>query len=65
MRKYKVTITKTYCIDVLAPTQKVAEDNAETILDADMRDGIEHYKQIGDTEFTTYDVTDTDDPFNP
>lgn len=65
MKKYKVEITKTYCIDVEATSRELAEAEAENILDQAMLDGVEHYKQIGDTEFITYDVTNTDDPFNP
>lgn len=65
MKKYKIEITKTYCIDVLAEDQKHAEDTALTRLDELMLAGMEHYKQTGDTLITAYDVTNTDDPFNP
>lgn len=64
MKKYKVEITKTYCIDVEATSDKEAIEKAEPILDQAMLDGTEHYKQIGNTDFITYDVTNTDDPFN-
>ena len=65
MNKYKIEITKTYCIDVLADNQREAENIAEQRLDEMMLAGTEHYNQTGDTIFTGYDVTNTDDPFNP
>lgn len=65
MKKYKVEITKTYVIDVLANDRQEAENKAQDILDADMLAGTEHYRQTGDTFIQTYDVTNTDDPFNP
>ncbi len=61
MKSYKIEIEKTYCIDVQADTDKEAEDLAETMLDSYMKNGIEHYHQTGDTVFTAYDVTGTDD----
>ena len=61
MKSYKVEIEKTYCVDVQADTDKEAEDLAETMLDSYMKNGIEHYHQTGDTFFTAYDVTGTDD----
>lgn len=64
MKKYKVEITKTYIIDVLANDRQQAEDKASSILNVLMRQGTEHYKE-GETFYQTYDVTNTDDPFNP
>lgn len=65
MNKYKVEITKTYCIDVLEHHENEAIEKAEAILDEKMLQGTEHYLQTGDTVFNTYDVSNTDDPFNP
>lgn len=65
MKRYKVTIKKEYTIDVLAENEEEAKKTTETILDEKMIEGMEHYNQTGDTEFTVYDVTNTDDPFNP
>lgn len=65
MKKFKVEITKTYCIDVLSSNEADAIEDAETLLDGLMIAGAEHYHQTGDTLFTAYDVTNTDDPFNP
>ena len=64
MKKYKVEITKTFCIDVKAKTEDGAKYLAENILESIEAKDQQHYKQIGDTEFMVYDVTDTDDPFN-
>lgn len=65
MKKYKIEITKSYVMDVEATAKELAEAEAENILDQAMLDGTEHYLQVGDTIFTAYDVTNTDDPFNP
>jgi len=64
MKKYKVEITKTYIIDVLANDRQEAENKASEVLDVLMRNGTEHYKE-GEAFYQTYDVTNTDDPFNP
>lgn len=64
-KKYKIEITKTYCIDLLADNEKTATDQALEKLDEYMLAGEEHYYQTGDTVIETYDVTNTDDPFNP
>lgn len=61
MTKYTISITKTYTVDVIAETQKEAENMAEAHLDACMLAGTEHYLQTGDTEFEAYDVGGTDD----
>lgn len=65
MKKYKIEIRKTYVIDVLAKSEADAIAEAEPTPDQRMLNGTEHYVQIGDTEYTAYDVTNTDDPFNP
>ncbi len=66
MKKYKIEITKTYCIDILSDEtdyEKLQEMACE-ILDTKMLQGTEHFFQKGDTEYSIYDVTGTDDPFN-
>lgn len=68
MKKLKIEITKTYCIDILCDnetTQEQAIEQAENILDRKMLGGTDHYVQTGDTEFQVYDVTNTEDPFDP
>jgi hypothetical protein len=65
MKKFKVEITKTYCIDVLAENEDEAKAKAEPILDEKMADRLEHYFESKDTEYTFYDVTNTEDEFNP
>ncbi len=65
MNKYKIEITKTYCIDVFAESQGDAENVALNKLDEFMLGGTEHYYQTGDTDIVAYDVTNTDDIFNP
>jgi len=65
MKKYKVQITKTYCIDLLAENEEAVADTALEKLDGYMLAGEEHYYQTGDTDIETFDVTGSDDPFNP
>lgn len=70
MNKYKVEFIQTdkYVIDVLADNEEQARVLAERKFDSVSIDGILHYYQTGDTDFkidTVYDVTNTDDPFNP
>lgn len=68
MKKYKIEITKTYCVDIEAKgetEQNILTEQAEAILDQKMLAGTEHYLQTNDTEFYVYDVTDTEDPFHP
>ena len=64
MKKYKVEITKTYCIDVKAKTEDGAKYLAENILEGLEAKDQQHHNQTGDTEFMVYDVTNTDDPFD-
>ncbi len=69
MKKYKVEIVQktTYIIDVLAKDEDTAKILAETKWNTAAQDGIHHYHEIDQSiDFgTTYDVTHTDDPFNP
>ena len=65
MKKYKIEIEKTYCIDVQEDDIFKAKELAEEYLDKAMLAGTEHYNQTGDTNFSVYDVSNTDDPFNP
>lgn len=65
MKKYKVSITKTFTIDVLADDTKIAEELAEMELQYLEEKDMQHYNQTGDTEFECFDVTDIDDDFNP
>jgi len=64
MKNYKVEITKTYCIDVNAKDEKDAEKIADNILDEMESNDNQHYNLTGDN-YTVYDVTNTDDSFNP
>ena len=68
-RKYKVEIREvtTYCVDVLAESETDAHVKAMNIWDERCKEGTYHYLETGaETEMgNTYDVTDTDDPFNP
>ena len=63
-RKYKVEFkqTETFIVDVYAANQKQAEELAGERFDAG------DYQDMGDCEVVVnqvYDVTNTDDPFNP
>ena len=64
LRKYKVEYkqTETFIVDVYAVSQKEAEKLASKKFDAG------DYQETGDCEVelnSVYDVTNTDDPFNP
>lgn len=65
MKNYKITITKTYTVDVLDFTGTTPEaeliQEAENTLDQAMLNGTEHYLQTSDTDFIVFDVTGTDD----
>ena len=70
MKKYKVEIkqTDTFVVDVLARNENEARGAAEEKWQDIAESGIHHYYQNGDTEMEfgiVYDVSDTDDPFNP
>ena len=63
-RKYKVEYkqSETFVVDVYALNQKEAEKLASKKFDAG------EYEEVGDCEVVVnqvYDVTNTDDPFNP
>lgn len=69
-KKYKVEIevTTKYVVDVLALDEQEARDKATFKFALIKSNNIEHYHQEGDTDEqigTVYDVTNTDDPFNP
>lgn len=70
MNKYKIEITRTetFVVDVYGENEKEAKEKAMTFFEEIKKDNIEHYYSTGDiTEevSTVYDVTGTDDPFNP
>ena len=70
MKKYKVEFVQTgrYIVDVLAVDEQEATDKASVRWEEIKAAGTEHYHQDGDSEVavgTVYDVTGTDDPFNP
>jgi len=65
MQNIKVQITKTYCIDIIAKDNTEALEIAKHILDERMLAGTDHYYETVDPEYTFFDVTNTDDPFNP
>lgn len=70
MNKYKIQITQsdTYCVDIQANTEAEARELVAKYWNEIADNGTQHYYQDGDTttEITTvYDVTNTDDPFNP
>ncbi len=64
MQKYKVELvqTETFIVDVLAENEKEAIEMAKV----QFNNG--NYQEVGDCtidEGTVYNVTETDDPFNP
>ena len=68
--KYKVEVVQTekFIVDVLAETEEEAKKLATEKWNEIADSGTHHYHQIGDTETefgTVYDVSNTDDPFNP
>lgn len=70
MNKYKVEIKQTniFIVDVLANDKQEATDKANEKFAEMIGNGTYHYNQIEGTEEeigTIYDVTNTDDPFNP
>jgi len=70
MNKYKVefTQTRTYIVDVLADSEFEAKDKAQNKWEIIKINNMEHYHEFGDPDekiTTVYDVTGTDDPFNP
>ena len=70
LNKYKVEFTQTgaYVVDVFAVNELEAKEIAKNAWEKIKKQDIEHYYQYGDIEeeiTTVYDVTGTDDPFNP
>lgn len=65
MQKYKVQITKSYVIDVLERDEEQATIIAKIKLNELEALDQQHYHEDRDPEVTVYDVTNTDDPFNP
>ncbi len=70
MKKYKIEIeqTETFVVDILAENEEQAQEMATEYFSKIKNGGMEHMYQIGDTDWNTgtiYDVTNTDDPFNP
>ena len=70
MKKYKVEITQTetFIVDVLADNENEAIEKANVKFEAAESIGTEHYMGTGNGGREIgyiYDVTDTDDPFNP
>jgi len=64
MKRYKVEFiqTETFIVDVLAENEAGAVELAQEKFNAG------YFQEIGDCEVVTgtiYDVTNTDDPFNP
>ncbi len=70
MKKYKVEITQTetYVVDVEAKNEREARAKAKIKWSDICDSGTYHYHETGDTttEFSNiYNVTGTDDPFDP
>ena len=70
MKKYKVELEQVvrYIVDVRAKSQKEAEKKALDKFSKILEDNIEHYYQDDEAETSVrkvYDVSNTDDPFNP
>lgn len=70
MNKYKVEIVQTqkYIVDVLAANEENAKKSATKKWNDITTHNVAHYHEDGspETDFgTVYDVTHTDDPFNP
>lgn len=69
MNKYKVEFIETtlYVIDVKAKNEREATEKARMKFQELSKQGILHHQETeSDTQVATvYDVTGTDDPFNP
>lgn len=70
MGKFKVEFiqSQVYVIDVEARTEEEAKDKASKRWNEVCEGGTYHYHEVGDPLVevgTVYDVTNTDDPFNP
>lgn len=73
-RKYKIDFiektTTVYCVDVLAKDEEEAKQKAELKMQSILSNGTYHYYEVDKDETvpelsTIYDVTNTDDPFDP
>lgn len=69
MKKYKVELTESqkYIVDVLAKNAYDAKIKATKKWNKIVKNGIDHYNEVGDKEIDIsciYDVTGTDDPFD-
>ena len=64
-KKFKVQFTKTYVIDVWSGCEKRAEKLATSYLNDKVRDGVDHYYETETPDIVCFDVTNTEDPFNP
>ncbi len=69
MNKYKVimSISRDYTVDILANTQEEAEELAQKEWEELNRNGIVHFFEIEDIyshHKETFNVTNTDDPFD-
>ena len=68
MNKYKVEfkVTRTYILDVLADSEKEAEEKADSFLNEAVEAGKEHlFETEMSSESVIYNVNNTDDPFSP
>lgn len=69
MKKYKVEIKESiiYAVDVVAKNEEEAKEKATKKWKEYCDNGTYHYHEIGnDIDFgVVYDVSDTNDPFNP
>lgn len=70
MNKYKVQFVQAekYVVDVLAETEEKAKELAREEWERAYEGGTYHYLMVDDTETTidmVFDVTNTDNPFNP
>lgn len=64
MNNYKVQFTKTYVIDVVAHNEEEATVKARGELTQKQYLGIDHFNET-DEDIVVFDVTDTEDPFDP
>ena len=70
MNKYKVEFTQLqkFIVDVMAVNQEEATTKAKKEFDSILVKDMQHYHEVGDSAVDVsmvYDVTETDDPFDP
>lgn len=65
MTNYKVQITKTYVIDVVAENEAEAQKRAAYVLESKENTLMQHYHESESPDIVVFDVTNTDDAFNP